>query len=111
MLNINAPAITSECPPIYFVHECETMSAPNKSGFVFIGLENVLSTQRRIPVPFKASAIFLISKHFSVGFVGVSSQQILVEGLIAFLNSFISVKSINVISLSAFGFKIFLRYL
>jgi hypothetical protein len=32
-LNISAPATTSECPPMYFVRECITISAPNFKGF------------------------------------------------------------------------------
>ncbi len=78
---------------------------------MLIGVEKVLSTTRRTPVPFKASAIFLMSKHFNVGLVGVSSQQIFVLGLIYFLNSLISLKSDRVTSMLAFGIKIFNKYL
>jgi hypothetical protein len=69
---------------------------------VLIGVANVLSTTSKTPVPLRASAIFLMSKHLSVGLVGVSSQQILVFGLIYFLKSAMLLKSESVTSTFAF---------
>merc|ERR1740117_1138309 len=110
-LNIRPPAITSECPPIYLGNEWEQMSAPKRRGFWFTGVWKVLSTTRRMPVPFSASAILRISKHLIVGFVGVSNQQSLVVGRNAALNFLMSVKSIWVRSMPELGFKILRRYL
>ena len=86
---------------MYLVRLCETMSAPRRSGFVLMGVAKVLSTTSRTPVPYKASAILRMSKHFSVGLVGVSSQQSFVFGLIYFLNSAMSLKSERVTSILA----------
>ena len=109
--NIKAPAITSEWPPIYFVKLWQAISAPSNKGFVLTGVEKVLSTTSNTPVPLRAFAIFLISKHLSVGLVGVSNQQTFVYGLICFLNSVISLKSDIVTSIPALGDNIFKRYL
>jgi hypothetical protein len=74
------PPMISEWPPMYLVTECTTTSAPRSRGFVFTGDEKVLSTTRRTPVPFSSFAIAAMSKTFSVGFVGVSSQTSFVFG-------------------------------
>ena len=44
----HAPAITSECPPIYFVAEYKTKSAPCFNGCCQIGPMYVLSTDSTI---------------------------------------------------------------
>ena len=111
LFSIRAPAITSEWPPIYLVRLWLTISAPSSNGLVLMGVANVLSTTSETPVPFRASAIFFMSKHLSVGLVGVSNQQILVFGLIYFLKSAMLLKSESVTSTFAFNWRIFRRYL
>lgn len=74
----------SACPPIYFVAEFVTKSAPNKIGLYKTGLQKVLSTTLTKLCFFDNSQIFFISQIFKVGFVGVSIQMTLVFGFIAF---------------------------
>ena len=74
----NAPMTTSECPPRYFVTECITTSAPKSNGFCKYGVAKVLSTHNIAPADFEIFAIASMSTIFIIGFVGVSTQIILV---------------------------------
>src|SRR5829696_7303913 len=81
------PAIESQCPPRYLVAECNTISAPSKSGFCKAGEANVLSTQSQQPDAFAILAIAEMSDIFKVGLVGVSIQISFVLVVMA-LNTF-----------------------
>jgi hypothetical protein len=72
---------TSECPLIYFVTECTTISAPSFKGVYNINLSiitwkqgdmNVLSTTRIMPgKECTIFATFSISTSFNVGFAKI----------------------------------------
>ena len=68
------PPTTSEWPPMYFVVEWRTMSAPRSSGFWRNGVANVLSTTSSAPAASAAAATAGMSTRFRSGFVGVSIQ-------------------------------------
>src|SRR5205807_1651360 len=81
--SITAPPTTSLCPPRYFVELCTTMSAPSDSGFCRHGVAKVLSTTVIAPRAWAMSVTALMSTSRSSGFVGDSSQTILVRSVIA----------------------------
>ena len=72
--NINAPCITSLCPPKYLVAECIMISAPWSKGFCKYGEAKVLSTQSKALAAFAMIAMAAISLIFINGLVGVSIQ-------------------------------------
>ncbi|MNT81663.1 hypothetical protein D3C72_2212810 [compost metagenome] len=76
------PPSTSLCPPIYFVEECITISAPNKIGFCNEGEAKVLSQAIINPFSLQIADTAEISVIFSNGFEGVSVQIITVFSLI-----------------------------
>jgi hypothetical protein len=73
------PPRMSEWPPMYFVVEWRTTSAPRSSGRCRYGEAKVLSTTTIAPTRCAASAAALMSTMFSIGLVGVSSQTIRVR--------------------------------
>ena len=73
----------TECPLMYFVTECITISAPWSSGFCMYGLRKVLSTTTFIPSLCAIVATFLISTRLSVGLLGLSIHiSLVLPGLI-----------------------------
>ena len=70
------PPTTSEWPPMYFVVECTTTSAPSSNGFCRYGEAKVLSTTSAACC--FTAAIASMSTMSSIGFVGVSTQMALV---------------------------------
>ena len=68
------PPVASLCPPMYFVAECTTMSAPHSSGRHTTGEANVESTTRAAPAPWAASASSGRSATDMVGLARVSAQ-------------------------------------
>ena len=70
----SAPPITSEWPPMYFVVECTTTSAPRAIGDCRYGVAKVLSTTSRAPCAWAASATAATSEIFIIGLDGVSSH-------------------------------------
>eukprot|EP00817_Percolomonadidae_sp_ATCC50343_P004223 CAMPEP_0117429054 /NCGR_PEP_ID=MMETSP0758-20121206/8629_1 /TAXON_ID=63605 /ORGANISM="Percolomonas cosmopolitus, Strain AE-1 (ATCC 50343)" /LENGTH=210 /DNA_ID=CAMNT_0005215761 /DNA_START=492 /DNA_END=1121 /DNA_ORIENTATION=- len=101
----------SECPPMYFVHECTTISAPNANGLWKYGDMNVLSTTT---LALNLCAILhapSISVNFSVGFVGVSIHtNFVLFSTNAFSYASKSVVSTNVNSIPNFAAMV-LKYL
>ena len=86
LLVSTAPITTSEWPFINFVSEWMDRSAPRSNGRWKTGVINVLSTQMVMSGRFMARmrrTVCSRSQRRSVGFVGVSSQTILVSFLIA----------------------------
>ena len=71
---ITAPPTTSECPLMYLVVECTTISTPNLIGFCKAGDKNVLSAATNAPHCFATSVTALISVKRSTGLLGVSIQ-------------------------------------
>src|SRR5580692_395715 len=71
----SAPPTTSEWPPMYFVVECTTTSAPSASGCCRYGDANVLSTTSSAPASCAMSARAEIFAIESRGLVGVARDQ------------------------------------
>ncbi len=84
---IAAPPITSECPLMYLVVECTTMSKPCSSGRWIQGEANVLSHTASSPRLRAIAATACRSTSLRSGLVGDSTHSILVSGLIAFSSS------------------------
>jgi len=78
-----APPMTSEWPFRYLVVECTTMSKPYSSGRCSQGEAKVLSHTEMMPRLRAMAATASRSTSFSSGLVGLSTQIILVFGLIA----------------------------
>ena len=70
-----APPMRSEWPPMYFVVECTTTSAPSASGLASAGDAKVLSTPTRTPLAWASSASAATSAIAVVGLLIVSSQS------------------------------------
>ena len=68
---------------MYFVVECNTISAPRVSGCCSAGEAKVLSTNTVAPAACPISLIATISAIDSSGLVGVSTQIIRVSAVIA----------------------------
>ena len=68
---------------MYFVVECNTMSAPRVNGCCNAGEAKVLSTRTVAPTPRPISAIAAMSAIDRSGLVGVSTQIIRVVAVIA----------------------------
>ena len=105
------PIIISACPPMYFVAEFVTKSAPKRIGLCNTGLQKVLSTTVMIFLDLAKSHIYFISQILRVGFVGVSIQITLVFLLMSFSKFEISHISIKSTSILKFFIAIYLRYL
>ena len=90
------PPTTSEWPPMYFVVECTTTSAPSSNGFCRYGEAKVLSTTSA--ACFFTAAMASMSTMSSIGFVGVSTQMALVLSLTAAATSSGLVMSTTVFS-------------
>ena len=95
---VRDPPKTSLWPPIYFVVECITMSAPNKIGFCKAGEAKVLSTAKIKWFDLQILPRASISVILSSGFDGVSAQIITVFGFIKLSTLDKSVKSIKSIA-------------
>lgn len=83
VLNASEPPCTSLCPPMYFVVECSTTSAPNSIGRCSTGVANVESTSNIAPPACATSASAARSTTFISGFDGDSAQITRVSGRIA----------------------------
>ena len=77
-MQTKAPITTSECPAIYLVKECITISAPKSNGVCKYGVAKVLSTTSNKLFSFAIMLRRSISHTFNIGLVGVSDQIILV---------------------------------
>src|SRR5699024_2485856 len=89
------PPIVVPCPPIHFVAECTTISAPQLIGLVLCGEANVLSIIKGIPFSCAISATASISKTLRLGLVIVSPKIAFVLSLIALRKFSGSVPSTN----------------
>jgi len=67
--------LTSWCPPIYFVQECITKSAPRARAFWFKGVANVPSMTSKAPFLWQSSETSLMSTHLRNGLVGDSVKN------------------------------------
>lgn len=67
--------LTSLWPPMYFVAECRTRSAPRDKAFWFRGVANVPSMQTIAPFLWQSSVTNLISTHLRNGLVGDSVKK------------------------------------
>jgi hypothetical protein len=94
-LKAAAPMTTSECPLMYFVTECTTMSAPWSSGFCTYGDMKVLSTTTMMPCWCAMDVTLRMSTRVRVGFDGDSIQMSLVLGRMSSAMS-ISMLGLNV---------------
>ncbi len=95
----SAPPTTSLWPPMYFVVECRTMSAPRPIGCCRYGLANVLSTTASAPALCAISATAAMSTTLRSGFVGLSIHTSFVRLRIALATSRGSRMSTGVISM------------
>ncbi len=68
------PPIDVPWPPMYFVSECTTMSAPNSIGFISTGVGTVLSTITGTPCLCAIAAIASRSGMFPAGLPMVSQN-------------------------------------
>ena len=92
------PPSVVPCPPMNFVAECTTMSAPCSNGRIKYGVPNVLSMTTGSPCLCAISAILSISGISEFGFPSVSRYTAFVFGLIAFSTSSRLCASTNVVS-------------
>jgi len=67
--------LTSLCPPMYFVAECTTRSAPRARAFWFRGVAKVPSMQTRVPLLWHIFETSSMSTHLRNGFVGDSVKN------------------------------------
>ena len=70
-LSMITPPMVVPCPPMNFVAECNTISAPCSIGRTRYGVANVLSTISGIPCLCAIPAIFSISTTSEFGFPSV----------------------------------------
>ena len=96
-LSIITPPIVVPWPPMNFVAECTTISAPYSIGLTKYGVANVLSTTNGILCSWATLAKASISTTSELGFPKVSIYTAFVLSLIAFLTSSILSGSTNVV--------------
>ncbi len=80
-LDTTQPPTTSECPLMYLVVECITMSTPNSIGRCRYGDRNVLSQIVMMLCFFAIDTIAAMSTTLSSGLLGVSIQMPFVAGV------------------------------
>ena len=68
-------SLTSLWPPIYFVAECKTRSAPRARAFWFRGVAKVPSTQTNAPLLWQSLETSSMSTHRRNGLVGDSVKN------------------------------------
>lgn len=97
------PPIDVPCPPINFVAECTTISAPKSNGLTKYGVPKVLSTINGILCSWAIFAIASISAILITGFPIVSIYKAFVFSFIALLKFSGLSQSTNVVLIPNLG--------